>query len=114
MAREHGFTEVLQADAAVQDGVPARLRWTSRMNGVDEWRPFLRGIVRTGGDIVDVARAIRAFGGDGQYIQAAAALRQEFGLAISEALTVVGWAEGTVDDESSLVRLRAEVRTPLR
>lgn len=83
------------------------------MNGVDEWRPFLRGIVQSGGDIVDVALAIRAHGGGGQYIQAAAALRQEFGLTISEALTVVGWAEGTVDDENSLARLRAEVRTPL-
>lgn len=84
------------------------------MNGVDEWRPFLRRIVETGGDIVDIARAIRAYGKNGQHLQAAAALRQEFGLKIAEALTVVGWAEGNIDDEGSVERLRAEIRTPLR
>ncbi|GAA4574709.1 hypothetical protein [Planotetraspora kaengkrachanensis] len=58
------------------------------MIGSAEWRPFLRRIVEAGGDIVDVARAIRVHGRNGQYVQAAAALRQEFGLKISEALTV--------------------------
>jgi hypothetical protein len=83
------------------------------MIGSAEWRPFLRRIVEAGGDIVDVSRAIRVHGRNGQYMQAAAALRQEFGLKISEALTVVAWAEGNIDDEDSLARLRSEVRTPL-
>lgn len=84
------------------------------MNGVDEWRSFLRGIVEAGGDITDIARAIRQHGKSGEYVQAAAALRQEFGLRIPEALTIVGWAEGTVDDEESLTRMRSAVTTPLR
>lgn len=84
------------------------------MNGVEEWRSFLRGIVEAGGDIADVARATRLHGKRGEYVQAAAALRQEFGLEIPEALAVVGWAEGTVEDEDSLARLRSVVSTPLR
>ncbi|MBQ1036555.1 hypothetical protein [Micromonospora sp. C81] len=43
-----------------------------------EWRHMFRASIDSGGGLVDIARIIRLHGEPGQYIQAAAALRQEF------------------------------------
>ncbi|MEE6260752.1 hypothetical protein [Plantactinospora sonchi] len=79
----------------------------------DDWRPFLRRIVDEGGDIGDLARAIRTHA-DGRYIQAGAALRKEFGLPLSEVAEVLAWAEAPQDSDEGLEHVRARVRTPLR
>jgi len=72
-------------------------------------RVLFRGIVDAGGDIVDVALAARRQGWGSDSTQAAAALREEFGVSISEALDFAAWIEGTGDDASSRDRLRASV-----
>ncbi|MFY1598466.1 hypothetical protein [Micromonospora sp. WMMD737] len=78
----------------------------------DEWHPFLRRIVNEGGDIGDVARAIRDHG-EGRYIQAGRAAREEFGLPLPDVLKIIAWAEAKGGDDG-LAELRAEIRTPLK
>ncbi|MEU4476352.1 hypothetical protein [Micromonospora sp. NPDC023888] len=77
----------------------------------NEWHPFLRRIVQGGGDIGDIARAIREHG-TGQYIQAGRALRQEFGLPLADVLKIIAWAESN-SGEDGLTRLRSEIQAPL-
>ncbi|MGC5331493.1 hypothetical protein [Micromonospora sp. DT62] len=83
---------------------------------MDEWGSVFRRVVAGGGDITDIARAMRAGAGSGSLIWAGGVLRREFGLTVSEVVDVIAWAEapGGDRDEESLARLRSEVRTPLR
>ncbi|MEV6372229.1 hypothetical protein [Micromonospora musae] len=84
------------------------------MSGAGEWRHMFRASIDSGGGLVDIARIIRLHGESGQYIQAAAALRQEFGFKIVEALTVVGWAEGNDDSEASLLEMCRKIQTGIK
>jgi len=77
-------------------------------------RALFRGIVDAGGDIVDVALAARQQGWGSGSTQAAAALREEFGVGITEALNFGAWIEGAGDDAMSRERLRASVPAVLR
>ncbi|MEU4779472.1 hypothetical protein [Micromonospora sp. NPDC023633] len=86
------------------------------MTAMEEWGPIFRRVVDGGGDITDIARAMRAGAGSGSLIWAGRALRQEFGLTVREVVDVIAWAEAPESDgdEEVLARLRSEVRTPLR
>lgn len=84
------------------------------MPGAGEWRHMFRASIDSGGGLVDIARMIRLHGESGQYIQAAAALRQEFGFKIVEALTVVGWAEGSDGSEASLLEMCRKIQTGVK
>ncbi|MET7868177.1 hypothetical protein [Micromonospora taraxaci] len=84
------------------------------MLGAGEWRHIFRATIDSGGGLVDIARIIRLHGESGHYIQAAAALRQEFGFKIVEALTVVGWAEGNDDSEASLLEMCRKIQTAVK
>ncbi|SBT40742.1 hypothetical protein [Micromonospora auratinigra] len=77
----------------------------------NEWRPFLRRIVQEGGDIGDIARAVRDHG-EGRYIQAGGALHQKFGLPLADALKIIAWAESN-SGEDGLTHLRAEIQDRL-
>ncbi|WP_155256536.1 hypothetical protein [Salinispora pacifica] len=84
------------------------------MPAAGEWRHIFRASIDSGGGLVDIARIIRSHGESGQYIQAAAALRQEFGFKIVEALAVVGWAEGSDDSEVSLLEMCRKIETEIK
>ena len=72
-------------------------------------RVLFRRVVAAGGDIVDVALAARQQGWGSGSVQAAAALREEFEISITEALNFAAWIEGASDDPISRERLRASV-----
>lgn len=80
----------------------------------DEMRALFRRVLDAGGDIVDVALAARLHGWGSGSTRAAAALREEFGVSITEALNFAAWIEGDGDDENSRAQLRASVPTVLR
>ncbi len=75
------------------------------MPGAGGRRHIFRASIDSGGGLADIACIVRFHGESGQYIQAAAALRQEFGLKIVGALAVVGWAEGGDGSEVSLLEM---------
>ncbi|WP_431921178.1 hypothetical protein [Micromonospora wenchangensis] len=81
---------------------------------MEEWRRMFRASVDSGGELVDIARLIRLHGKPGQYVQAAAALRKEFGFKIVEALAVVGWAEGGDDSQASFLEMCRTIQTGIK
>jgi hypothetical protein len=82
--------------------------------GRDELRAVFRAILGDGGDIVDMALAARRRDWGQRSVQAAAALREEFGVSLTEALAFGAWVEADTDTNESRAMLRARVITLLR
>ncbi|MFI0717830.1 hypothetical protein [Streptomyces sp. NPDC021224] len=74
----------------------------------DEWVAEAHRIRARGGSIVDIARALRAYGeSGGRKINAAAALGADFDWSVKQKLELLSWTEGGVTDEELLTFVRS-------
>jgi hypothetical protein len=100
-------------DQAAETAQPQPVKGYPYLEGIvadrDELRAVLRAILIDGGDIVDMALAARRRGWGQHSVQAAAALREEFGVSIMEALDFAAWVEVDTDTDESRAVLRARI-----
>jgi hypothetical protein len=81
---------------------------------VTNFVPYSHAVLGEGGDIVDMALAARRRGWGQRPVQAAVALREEFGVRLTEALDFGAWVEADTDTEEARTMLRARITSPLR